>query len=109
MHAEDLASHGLLKYFDDTIYSADVGLWKPQPEVFHLALSQLGLKPEEAIFVGDQPWYDVGGAQGVGMRGLLLERARWEKPDPRGVVPDWRMPDLSGLPALIDDLLASKA
>ena len=39
--------------FDSTIFSCEVGLVKPEPEIFLLCLKELGLAPQECLFVGD--------------------------------------------------------
>jgi putative hydrolase of the HAD superfamily len=39
--------------FDELIISAEVGLVKPDPRIFHLALEKLGVQPAEAVFVDD--------------------------------------------------------
>ena len=43
----------LYPYFDDAVFSCDVGFVKPGREIYELALSRLGAKPEEAVFIGD--------------------------------------------------------
>ena len=58
---------GLRGYMDIVIVSEAVGLWKPAPAIFQLALADLGLEPVKAWFVGDNPTADVLGASEVGM------------------------------------------
>jgi FMN phosphatase YigB (HAD superfamily) len=41
--------------FDDLVISAEVGIVKPDPRIFHLALERLGVQPEEAAFIDDTP------------------------------------------------------
>jgi putative hydrolase of the HAD superfamily len=65
---------GLLAWLQVVVTSQDVGFNKPQPEIFREALKQAGVKPSEAIYVGDQHQIDVVGANGAGMRGILLDR-----------------------------------
>ncbi len=98
-HLDDLSRWGLAEYLDCAFFSADVGLWKPDPRVFRLVLDALGLQPEEAAFVGDHPYFDVYGAQRAGLRGVLLRSADWEAPPAGGpaITPDatlTRLPDL---------------
>lgn len=64
--------------FTDIVISGDVGLAKPQPEVYGLLLERNGLLPAEAVFLDDSP-ANVAGAQAVGMEAFLFttaERAR---------------------------------
>jgi putative hydrolase of the HAD superfamily len=61
-------------YFEVQVISEEAGITKPAPEIFHLALSALGVEPSAAIYVGDNPHHDVVGARGVGMRAVWLNR-----------------------------------
>jgi putative hydrolase of the HAD superfamily len=65
---------GLPDWLELRITSQDVGFNKPHPEIFRAALEQAKVKPEEALYVGDQYEIDVVGANGVGMRGILIDR-----------------------------------
>lgn len=65
---------GLAKWLQLKIISKDVGFTKPRPEIFQAAVKAAKVKPEEAIYVGDQYEIDVIGARGVGMRGILIDR-----------------------------------
>jgi len=64
---------GIVQFFDVVIDSHEVGVEKPDPRIFHLALEQAGVRPEQAIFVGDIYSIDVVGAACAGMRPLLLD------------------------------------
>jgi putative hydrolase of the HAD superfamily len=65
---------GLASQLDIVVTSQDAGFAKPQPEIFRYALKQAGVKPAEAIYVGDQYQVDVHGARNAGMKGILLDR-----------------------------------
>ncbi len=56
------------------VTSQDAGAGKPRPEIFHYALKKAGIKPAEAIFVGDQYRVDVIGSRGAGMKAILIDR-----------------------------------
>jgi len=56
--------------FDATVISGDVGLHKPQPEIYLLACERLGVEPDDAVFVDDLR-ENVEGAEAVGMTGVL--------------------------------------
>lgn len=64
---------GIREFFSVTIDSHEVGVEKPHPRIFQLALAQAGASPEQAVFVGDIYSIDVIGAARVGMRPLLLD------------------------------------
>jgi 2-haloalkanoic acid dehalogenase type II len=67
-------------YFEYIIPSYEVGLIKPNPKIFMLALEKFEVRPDEAIMVGDNWNDDVLGARAVGMRGILIDRSnRWPK------------------------------
>jgi HAD superfamily hydrolase (TIGR01662 family) len=65
---------GLPNWLKLRITSQDVGFNKPHPAIFQAALKQANVNPEEALYVGDQYEIDVLGANGVGMRGILIDR-----------------------------------
>ncbi|GAB5517717.1 HAD family hydrolase [Rhodopirellula baltica] len=61
-------------HFDATLYSCDLGIAKPNPDIYRAALTQLGSSPESTLMVGDSQRSDVGGPMACGIRGLLLDR-----------------------------------
>lgn len=52
--------------FDEIVISGEVGLRKPEPEIFHLAADRLGLRPEECVFIDDLE-LNIHGARALGM------------------------------------------
>lgn len=56
------------------ISSSEHGYLKPHPSIFQSALQLAGVRPEEAVMVGDSLPHDIEGALGVGMRGVLVHR-----------------------------------
>ncbi len=65
---------GLGKYFDTVVTSAQTGIRKPDPGIFLYALMELGLKPHEAMHVGDSEVHDVRGAKATGIGTVLVSR-----------------------------------
>lgn len=65
---------GLDKYFDIAIFSFEVGLQKPDPEIYKLLLDNLNIRPDEAIMVGDKFVEDVQAPQELGIKGILCSR-----------------------------------
>ena len=59
---------------DALITSEDVGVPKPDPRIFEVALQRLAARPEETVLVGDNWHADVLGALAVGIRPLWLNR-----------------------------------
>ena len=60
-------------FFDDSIFSCDVGLLKPDPAIYLLSLSRLGVKPSDALFVGDGGSRELEGAKALGMGTVCTE------------------------------------
>jgi putative hydrolase of the HAD superfamily len=56
--------------FDAVVISGEVGLHKPQPEIFLLAAERLGVEPADCVFVDDLR-ENVNGAEAVGMTAIL--------------------------------------
>jgi len=90
---DTLESVGLLKLVDDVVFSASVGVAKPDPRVFETALERSGLAPGEVLHVGDSPKNDIQGARAAGIRAILLDRSGESAPD--------RIASLAELPALL--------
>lgn len=71
---QQLQRAGLARHFETVIDSAIVGVEKPHPEIFQIALSRVGAAASEAAFVGDTYVTDVGGAHLAGLAGVLIDR-----------------------------------
>ena len=63
----DIERAGLTGLLDTIVISSEVGMRKPDPGIFRLALDELGVEPHDAMFVGDRLETDVQGAANVGM------------------------------------------
>ena len=68
-----LARLGLAGMFDAEVLSLEVGVVKPDPRIFRIAVDRLGLDPAEVLMVGDTV-ADDGGAAQLGIRTLILPR-----------------------------------
>ena len=60
--------------FDVVVISGEVGLRKPEPEIFERALARAGVGAREAAYVGDSPEFDVAPSSSLGMRAFLIDR-----------------------------------
>lgn len=85
-----LDAAGLSSWLEFIVDSAEVGVEKPDPRIFHAATERLGLPPEACAYVGDIYEIDVVGADRAGLAPVLIG----EGPAPESVV---RVPDLWGL------------
>jgi putative hydrolase of the HAD superfamily len=73
-----LEQQGLVERVDAIVLSSEVGKRKPHPAIFERALAEVGVRPDEALFVGDRLDADVVGASNVGMRTV---QALWFRAD----------------------------
>ncbi|HEX5413508.1 MAG TPA: HAD-IA family hydrolase [Terriglobia bacterium] len=90
----ELQRAGLHDYLEFVIDSSVVGVEKPHPEIFELALNRAGFKPHESIYVGDTHPIDIGGAELAGLRGVLIDRV--------GAYPDAQCPRITSISELAD-------
>lgn len=98
----EMDAHGILDLFPDCrLSAADVGYLKPHPAIFQAALDCIGARPEETVFVGDDPEADIAGAQGAGLLGVLRSTAR-TRPYLNTIVPNAIIHDLRELLPLLD-------
>jgi putative hydrolase of the HAD superfamily len=67
-----LSGSGLEPYFETLTVSEEVGVKKPNPEIFHYALRKAGAKAEESLMIGDEMAVDIDGARAAGMDTLLF-------------------------------------
>lgn len=71
---------GIREVFDVVVGSGDVGIMKPNPQIYQLALEGLQVMPEEAVFVDD--FIDnIAGAQAVGLYAIHFKNPGQVKED----------------------------
>ena len=63
-------------YFDLTLASGEVGIRKPEPGIFDIAMERLGARPDRSVYVGDNYWADVVGAERAGITPILYDPLR---------------------------------
>lgn len=86
---EQLESLGIDSYFEYTLAAGSINAFKPDPKVFQHALHELEIEPEQGIYVGDNYFADVIGAQRARMKAILI--------DPEGLFPEADCPIINGL------------
>ncbi len=64
---------GFAEHLDVIVDSHLVGVEKPDPEIFEIALRALGAAPDQALYVGDLPAVDILGAERAGLRPVLVD------------------------------------
>jgi putative hydrolase of the HAD superfamily len=93
-----LRAFGLERYFAGVHTSSRVGAAKPDAAIFRAALATHGLRPAEALHVGDSLRDDALGAAAAGMHAVWLDRRR------RGSAADFpvRVSRLDELPEILE-------
>jgi putative hydrolase of the HAD superfamily len=72
-HERVFARDGVLGLLDGAVYSSEIGHAKPHREAFRAAMYAVGVAdPARCVYVGDRPYEDVHGAQGAGLRAVLV-------------------------------------
>jgi len=76
---------------------------KPSAEFFHLALADMRLDPEAVAMIGDDIGGDVGGAQSVGMKGVLVRTGKYREDlvSGSGITPDMIVDSIADIPDLL--------
>lgn len=73
------AHSGLADCFAYTIISEEVGVNKPQPEIFRIALAMNGVQADEAVMIGDRYSSDILGAKNAGIDQIWLHTGAAEE------------------------------
>jgi 2-haloacid dehalogenase len=90
---------GLTPFLDEVLSVESVGIYKPSPQVYRLALDQLRLWPSEILFVSANGW-DAAGAKAAGLRVAWCNRTG-QPVERLGEPPDAIVRSLAELPALV--------
>jgi putative hydrolase of the HAD superfamily len=97
----------LRPYFDVILTSAALGIRKPNPRIFQIALEHWGISPSQAAMVGDSLGADILGAHNAGLYGIWL--TRWadtaaNRAHEDTIRPDATIASLAELTKLLDAL-----
>ena len=92
---------GLQDVFDAVISIDAIGIYKPDPRVYQMAVDQLGVSPSEIAFQSSNAW-DAAGAGAFGFKVAWINRFG-QKPERLGTVTDAELKDLTALPGLLPD------
>lgn len=71
-----LASVGLADHLEFYISAGQVGVWKPEPEIFYYCMGVARSLPGQTIYVGDNYYADIIGARNAGITPILIDRDR---------------------------------
>jgi len=94
---------GIAGYFDIMIDSSVVGIAKPDPEIFRLALSGMAAEPEECVAIGDSYERDIVPAKSLGCRTVWLHGRSWKEPESVELA-DFTIHSIAELPDLFDGI-----
>ncbi|MGC1378074.1 MAG: HAD family hydrolase [Anaerolineales bacterium] len=78
---EKLDTYGLMPWMDVVVISEEVGVTKPDPAIFNIALERLDCSPAQAVMLGDSWEVDVLGARQAGIRPVWFNRFGSPRPD----------------------------
>jgi putative hydrolase of the HAD superfamily len=78
---------GFVPLLDTLVFSDEVGVMKPAPEIFLRACVELEVEPNDTMFVGDSLKTDVQGAANVGM--TTVQALWFSADDTQGIEPDF--------------------
>ena len=93
--AEALDSAGFGGLFEAVIDSTEVGISKPDPAIFRIALEELGVAASATWYVGDSHYHDIGGARAAGLAAaVLVDPLALGPPDQLSVRSITELPDL---------------
>ena len=95
---QKLQRTGIAEYFTSVVISGDIGVAKPEREIFDRSAQELGISPRELLFIGDNPQADVLGAIQAGWQCIWLNRTGSEQ-----TVAAATVTELTEVPNLIAD------
>ena len=97
--AEKIVRLGLVPHLHPraVFISDQLGISKPNPKIYALALHDLGLQPPEAMYVGDSPSHDITPPKSLGMKAVWARRASRFHPGPDDAKPDHVVDDFVAL------------
>ncbi len=98
---QKINNSGLRPFFQHIVLSEEVGIQKPQSQIFRIALEQNGINADEAVMVGDSYFNDIAGAKAVGIDQIWIkDTATPQLPDQSAT---WIVPNLLQAASLLVD------
>jgi len=102
-----LEKHGILKYFHTTVFSNEIGYLKPSNVMFETALKNLGIKPENAIHLGDLLQTDIKGAKDAGMKAIWIsyDKIPLDIYSEIRITPDYTISNIKEMIPIVENLI----
>ena len=101
LQRQRIEASGMREFFREILITGEIGLSKPDPEIFQLIAKRLDVFPEECLFVGDSVQYDIIGAASAGMKTVIFSANRTDTK-----VADYEAENIRELTVLIENLLS---
>lgn len=95
-----IESCGISAFFSSVCISESFGCKKPDPAIFRACLEELSVKPEEAVFVGDNPLVDIEPAKKIGMFAIWVKSSHFPAP----AICDGVITCIEELPAIVAEV-----
>jgi putative hydrolase of the HAD superfamily len=100
VQGEKIVRADLGRYFSPIIISAEVGVGKPDPRIFRIALDAIDATADGAVMIGDSVPRDIAGARNAGVRSIWIDRGHaWSRAEEP--VPDARIRALREIRAVL--------
>jgi putative hydrolase of the HAD superfamily len=103
----DLQTIGIAHHFHTSLAAHSFGRAKPDPSIFHAACDAMGVTPQQAIYVGDDPLLDVEAAQRASLEAVWMNR--FDRILPMNIVPDAICTSLHELDAWLTRRIATSS
>ena len=97
-----LLEFNILSFFSSTVFSNEVGFCKPHRTMFEASLNELGVKPREAVHVGDLLHTDVAGAKAMGMKTIWVKTV--ELPGAVKWKPNYEVTKIPQIVSILDEI-----
>lgn len=97
-----VAALGVEQWVEHSEYCWERGCPKPDPGAYRLALVHLGVEPQQAVIIGDNPYHDMVAGRMLGIVTVRIVTGRFRHRQPPQCPPaDYQLSDLAELPALL--------
>ena len=115
-----LIKEGIADFFDFMLFSDEIGIRKPDPQIFRLAIEKVNVRTCESVHIGDNLKSDIWGAQNAGFKAIYLSteigQDKFAESDPsslvsfsrglgslkeKNIIPDWTVSSLSKVVKII--------
>ena len=92
---------GMAPYFTHTLISEEVGINKPQPGIFEIALQRNGITADQALMIGDSYSSDIAGAKAAGIDQVWIRSERMNGLTDEGMTATFIVPKLTDVMKIV--------